>query len=606
MEDAQDAATGAAASAQTAATAATNAEAAKTAVENMTVSAETLEAGQDVTVEKTENEDGSVNLEFGIPQGPPGQDGVQIDDDTVSAESTWSSEKISNAIKPNLEEQIAAYYTMRRTGKVYQTKVWKFAANPTSAGEKLRDNAGLVFEPSTDTVEGQDDYLDGRNPLFEWVNVNYVRDADGSPRPTAIEGMESFATTGAVDVGVMQMSFWFDVDSSDPEYIIYTISDTPHPELGLEPWPECVTGDGSVLPWCIASKYISGIASDGMLRSQPGLVPERMMSYQYMLTEYQKKGEGYWGAGAVRNTFQIIFNAIKGATKSSQVLFAGTTSYSFQYSASVERATDETYFPVTNAQAANVVVGGRVSVGYGAIANDALSNDRGHATMHSYADSAKVLKIEPLDDANMAVYLDTETGFDTTPVVLSEMISAPITMSSMHWESGTTDAVLGHHDGSVVSNTNGNYPYRVQGREYAVGAYVVASDTVAWLNEDGTRDIYTAKRGDPHISSGNDAIKAAYKLVGTIPVKEDSEMAADYWIGDIAIDLETGASLVSAQGASNTQGVGDYYYSGGTGYNTFRDYPISGALWHGSYAGASHVYLANAPGTRNWDCVAGD
>lgn len=102
LEDAQDAATGAAASAQTAATAATNAEAAKTAVENMTVSAETLEAGQDVTVEKTENEDGSVNLEFGIPQGPPGQDGVQIDDTTVNTTDAWSSKKILDTLCPPL------------------------------------------------------------------------------------------------------------------------------------------------------------------------------------------------------------------------------------------------------------------------------------------------------------------------------------------------------------------------------------------------------------------------------------------------------------------------------------------------------------------------
>ena len=52
-----------------------------------------------------------------------------------------------------------------------------------TAGEKLLDNAGLVFEPSTDTEEGQDDYLNGQHSLFEWVRCNYIRDDDGTGPP---------------------------------------------------------------------------------------------------------------------------------------------------------------------------------------------------------------------------------------------------------------------------------------------------------------------------------------------------------------------------------------------------------------------------------------
>ena len=56
-----------------------------------------------------------------------------------------------------LEKSIENYYALRRTGKVYQTKLWKFVTNPTSTGAKLVDNAGLVFAPSTDTEARQDD-----------------------------------------------------------------------------------------------------------------------------------------------------------------------------------------------------------------------------------------------------------------------------------------------------------------------------------------------------------------------------------------------------------------------------------------------------------------
>lgn len=546
---------------------------------------ETLEPDQPATAEFSGTPEKPV-LSLGIPQGQPGKDGTE-----------WTEQEL-------LEKNISDYYAMRRTGKVYQTRFWKFAANPTSAGEKLLDNAGLVFEPSTDTEEGHDDYLNGQNPMFEWVNVNYTRDDDGAPRPTAIEGQENYKTSGAVDVGAMQMSFWYKIDSSDEEYIYYTVSDTPHPELGLVPWPECVKADGTVLPWCIASKYFSGTASDGLQRSQPGMNPTRNISYNSMITTYQNKGPGYWGAGAVRNTFQILFNAIKGATKSSQTLFAGTTNWSFQYSASVQRSEKDTYFPVTNSQANNLVVGAYVSVGYGSNNNGTVNQDRGVAAMHAYADDVKILRIEDLDENNKAVYLDVEESFDTMPVQLTDELSANITMSSMHWWSGATDSVLGHHDGSPTSNVNGRFPYRVQGREYSVGGYAVASDTVAWLNEDGTRTVYSAPRGAEHVSA-NDSIKETYKESGTIPVHSGGA-AADYWVGDCVVDPETGAWHPDAQGSGSTQGCGDMYYTGGTSANTFREFLQGGSLGGGSYAGSCYLHLGYWLGNGYWFCLAGD
>lgn len=505
-----------------------------------------------------------------------------------------------------LEKSIENYYALRRTGKVYQTKIWKFATNPTSEGIKQLDNEGLVFEPSTDTEEGQDDYLNGQHPLFEWVHCNYVRDDDGTPRPIAIEGADGYKTTGAVDVGAMQMSFYWKWDSSNPEYDLITISDSPHPELGLEPWTECVKADGTIVPWCIGSAYISGTASDGKLRSQPGLKPERKQSHNNMIANYQAKGAGYWGAGAVRNTFQIIFNIIKGATKSSQALYAGCTSYSFQYEAAVQSEEAHTYFPVTNAQASNIVVGGYVSVGYGYSTGSTISNDRSHDSVHSYADSVKVLSIEDLDENNKAVYLDIpeEDAFDTMPHVYSESLSAPVILTSIHYRSGATDAVRGRHDGSPGSNTDGKHAYRVQGREYAVGGYIVASDTAAWLNADGTRTIYVAEKGTAH-SSSDSVIKGTYRVVGTIPASAGGQIS-DWYIGDDSVDSDTGAWWPSAQGSGSTQGVCDRYYAGGTASDTFREYLMGGYLWYGADAGGSCLYLGYRLGVESWGYLACD
>ncbi len=494
----------------------------------------------------------------------------------------------------SLERAVENYYALRRTGKVYQTKIWKFDINPTSAGEKLLDNAGLAWEPSTDTVRGVDDYAD--IPLFEWKNVNYVRDPDGTPRPVVLEGDSNYKTSGSVDVGTMQMSFWWDWDSSNPEYDLVTISDMPHPELGLTPWPECVKADGTVMPWCIGSKYFSGVASDGLLRSQLGLPLANFQSHNNMIVNYQKKGEGYLGAGAVRNLFQIVFNIIKGATKNSQSLYSGCTSYNWQYDASIERSTKETYFPVTNAQADNILVGSRVYVGYGSDNKGALNKDRGVETMRAYADMAKVIRIEPLDDANKAVYLDISEGFSTTPVEVTETLQSPIIISSMPWGAGNTDAVIGHHDGSAISNSDGKHPYRVQGREYAVGCYAIASDTVLDFQPDHSKNVYVAERGLDH-SSTDTVIKSTYRMIGNIPALPDGK---DFWIGDISVDKKTGAWFVAKKGSGSTQGYGDMLYSGGTSTSGTRGFMQGGSLWSGSFAGCAFLHCGSRLGWAGW------
>lgn len=503
-------------------------------------------------------------------------------------------------------DTVKNYYNLQRTGKVYQTKIWKFATNPTSTGEKLLDNAGLEFVPSTDTTEGKDDYLNGNHPMFEWVHCNYKRNDDGTAYPVATEYDDNYATTGAVDVGAMQMSFYWNWDASNSEYDLVTISDMPNEKYGLKPWTESKRADGTVLPWCIGSAYVSGVASDGLLRSQPELKPERNQSHNNMITNYQKKGKGHWGAGAERNTFQILFNIIKGATKNSQSLFQGCTSYNFQYSASIQSTDVHTYFPVTNDQAKNILVGSYVSVGYGELKTDTntVNNDRGVGTIHKYADDVKVLRIETLDENNKAVYLDIKTGFNTTPIKLSDTVNAPITISSMHWWSGTTDTVIGRHDGSPVSNTDGKHAYRVQGREYAVGAYLIASDTVMDFQSDYSKKVYIAPKGLAH-SSSDATIRSKYTCIGTIPANPDGK-GSDYWIGDISVDVNTGGWFPSAKGSSNSQGWADMLYAGGTSTSGTREYLMGGYLGGSANAGCSFVACWNWLGGASWYFVGCD
>lgn len=466
---------------------------------------------------------------------------------------------------------VGDFFDLRRTGKIYRTRFYTFAKNPTCEGTKLLDNAGLQYEPSTDTVEGKDDYLNGEHPLFEWYNCNYKRNADGTAYPTAIEGEDGYTTTGNVDVGVIQPSFYYNFETNAEEgYIDVTISDMPHTlrtDIVLYPWNECVKADGTVLPWCIGSKYVSSVGDDGLLRSLPNKQPVEKTTYKNMITDYQKKGAGYWGAGAERNTFQIIFILIKGATKNSQSLFAGCTDYYVGVPVSIKN-TGESVCVTTNEDASALVVGTPVYVRHaGSGENDVID-----------IEPTKVIKIETIGSNNTAIYLDVKNeSFINTAELSTDEIKYLI---SMPWYSGTTDNVIGKHDGSMGSNSNSKYPYRVQGREYSVGLQMVASDTVTVLKDDSTRDVYAAPRGSNHTTDESN-IKKNYNLIGSIPAQANT--SPEYWVGDIKINTNTGVWFPSYQGSGDSQGFADCIM--GDDSCTLSSYVYGGFTDAGSHSG---------------------
>lgn len=489
--------------------------------------------------------------------------------------------KVEEMANSTIDERILdAFFGSMRNGKVYQTELYLTETNPTSDGVKTLANKDKVCEPSTDTLEGRDDY-EGIG-IFNWYNCNYVTDDYGRKIPTAIEGWgNEYKNDGTVDVGVIAMTPYWSVIEKDGKHI-WTLSDTQNDDYGLIPWETARKEDGTYASYVIHSKYVSGIGADGLLRSFKNSKPARNQCYNNMIDNYQKKGKGCWGAGKERNMYVILYDVIKYATKNEQKTFKGTTNYNFQITASIERSTKETYFPVANNQAAQIIVGGYVSVGYGAKNTDnTVTNDRRYATIHQYADDVKVMRIEDLDENNKAVYLDVEDGFTTIPVTLSDDVNAQIILTSMHWRSGTTDKVIGKHDGSMTSNTDGKHPFRVMGLECSVGGYVVYADSVMIFKEDYSKDVYIAPRGVKHVKD-EATIKSTYKPIGNIPGNEGN----DFWIGDIGVDVETCSWFAKTVGASDSQGWGDRCSAGGKSTSGTREDPGRGFLGLGSDAGS--------------------
>ena len=555
-------------------TASTNAETAKKATEKATEAATKATEAAETATTATGNANNAAQK--------------ATEQTTAAKAATEAAQAVADNVSGIIDEKILeAFFGSMRNGKVYQTELYLSVTNPTSDGTKTLANAGKVCEPSTDTVEGQDDY-EGIG-IFTWFNCNYVTNEYGRKVPTAVEGWgNGFKNDGSVDVGVIAMTPYWNVEEKDGKQI-WTLSDTPNDEYRLVGWEAAKKEDGNFAPYVVHSKYVSGIGTDGLLRSFKNSKPERNQCYNNMITNYQKKGKGYWGGGKERNLYRILYQVIKYATKNEQTIFQGTTNYNFQYAAAVQRDTKETYFPVTNAQAANIIVGAYVSVGYGSVSGSSVNNDRSVSTIHKYADDVKVLRIEDLDESNKAVYLDVEEGFTTTPVAISDTVNAPITMSSMHWWSGSTDKVIGKHDGSLTSNTDGKHPYRVMGIEDAVGGYIVYADSVMVFKEDYSKDVYIARRGTKHVTD-EATIKSTYKLIGNIPAND----GADFWIGDIGVDTETCAWFVKAVGSSDRQGWGDRCYAGGKSTSGTREDLGRGYLGYGASGGPVYV------GCRDW------
>ena len=266
---------------------------------------------------------------------------------------------------------------------------------------------------------------------------------------------------------------------------------------------------------------------------------------------------------------------------------------------------DRTYFPVTKDQAANVEIGSCVSVGYGTWVNNKVdTSGRGNANLHKYADRVRVLKKEAIDENNVAIYLDITEGFTTTDVSIDDTHTSAVILTSMPCFSGITDAVLGHYDGSPVSNTNAHFTYRLQGREYLWGQLCIASDTVMEFQSDYSRIVYTAPRGVAH-TSNEDNIRSTYKRVGTITPFGGADNN-DTPIGDVMIDVDTGVWYPYSKASGTSVGVGDYIWAGGKATSGFREYLQSGLLGGGSNAGACYLNCRNDLSNANWNYGACD
>lgn len=530
-----------------------------------------------------------------ITEGTKLQTDLQTTGETVVSNlQTEANKQIQNitAAGGGIENALSNFFALRRTGKVYTTRIYKYDTSTSPTGVKLNDNEGLVRKPSTNTVIGQDDYRE--IGVFMHFPCNFTVDDKGFNHVTALQGQPDFKKTGKVDVGEVTMSAWVGI-TDNPEYVDYHYSDSPNEALGLRPMGESINPDGTISPFMIHGKYGAGDI-DGVPYSSAGLILAngsqkggKPVSYTGLIAYMRKKGSMYVGTTNWDLFYKQLMMIILYATTNSRSVMAGCNSYSMQEMAAVAE-TGVTRVILPKAKANNYIVGSYVSVG------DIGSNtnkDRYYAYMHNLAYDVKILKIEPVDDTNSAIYLDTEP-FNTTLTTC---------ISTMPWRTGSTDSVLGS-DGSPFSNTDNKNPFKIQGIETGYGAYEVLSNVFMDIvtDEDGTpkRDVYICMDASL-LTTDMNAAKTRYKKVAA----QVTYTAASWkYISKCFVDPALGIMVPTETKAGSTTGFcnGLYTDSGTSGQ---REWLSLGNLSNGTIYGLWILNANNGVGNANWNIVSG-
>lgn len=493
-----------------------------------------------------------------------------------------------------VENALSNYFALRRNGKVFTTKIYKWETSTSPVGVKMNANENMVAEPSVGRTEGRDDYA--QYGLFHHFTCNFSVDENGFNHVDALEGQIGFTKYGKVQVGEVTMSAWFGIEDTT-EAVLYHYSDS-QTELTPYPMKESVNPDGTISPFMIHAKYAAGDI-DGVPYSSKGLAPangcqatqaRNPVSYTGMITYMHKLGGHYCGTTSWDLFYRQLMMIIKYATTHSQSIMAGCTSYSNQNQNLVEE-TGVMRVVLTKAQAAGYVIGSYVSIG------DVGSNtnkDRYFSYIHNKAYSVKVTKIEDVDDSNAAVYVNAPEAFDTT---LTTWIT------TMPWHSGATDEVAGS-DGSPNSNTNGKDPYKIQGIETCIGAYEVLGnvvmDIVTGADGNPARDVYVCEDAST-LSSNIATVRANYKKA----IAQVAYTAASWkYITEETTDPNLGIMIPTKVGGGSTTGFADALYTD-AGTSGQREWLALGYLSNGASAGLWVLDANYGWSNTHWLIVSG-
>ncbi len=403
----------------------------------------------------------------------------------VSKSNADEAKKAANdarTIASELEERILYMHYDERTGRYTNTSIeaWlRGKRNGLTYGveipksnivecTKIGANQGIaVPTPGKIGTPAIDPYSAIGGPFF-YMEVNGGCENSGVPYVAAINGDKNFSRAHSdEDTCILTPVLYTREVETDTTMQIY-ISDTKYP--GYEPEAGAILPDGTLRPYMLRAKYPLSKDSQGRPRSTSGIKPlTRTVSHNSLIDIMDTKTTGYSGKTQNDEWYVKIMFLMKYASKNSQKYFSGCTGHMEQIRPTVSEQS-VTRIVVANADAAKIPVGSSMMFG----TNTSGNNDRWQTTSFDIFDGAKVIKIDPYDDNNSAVYFAGVSPFSTETTYL---------LSTAPWICGSCDSVSG--DGSPTNRTSGREPYTIQGIELGHGIYEVFGNVIL-SNADGT------------------------------------------------------------------------------------------------------------------------
>lgn len=502
-----------------------------------------------------------------------------------------AADRAESFLAPHFDQATGRYDNLDRwlslkdDGQVYGVRIPKYSYSPVTTAVKTGANSWKVLEASTTETSGRNDYAG--IGLFMCPRVHGgVDKADMMPYVTSMEEYDERFDAEANNTYILRPVYYKKV-TDEGNYILKEYSFTPR--TGFKACRGAYAPDGTLRPFILTACYPD---SGGDFSSKSGAQPAAAQGsptlvshcasndFSWSKSRTSTDGLTYLDYGDIEwlQDFMELMLGVK-APRSKAV---GCVSYNYQYRVAAAE-TGVKRVILTDAQAANILVGSSLSIG----TRSANNSDRGQATMHDIAICAKVLSKTALGNGQTAVNLDLSSTVD---------ILATYYVSTMPWRNGSCDGVLGTFGSQTAAGlTNGMMPFKFQNTEWILGLYEVIHNmhSVCSVADSVQKHEWYIAPDCSDCSGINESTGWTKLDQATVAASQNA------WNAIKDYTSEKGARVPQNVGGTTSQGFMTSWHPGAASSGQ-RETLVGGALYAGALAGVGCVLSHSALTITYW------
>lgn len=495
--------------------------------------------------------------------GNPIKEWTKTEDITIYA--LWREEtvlKFDQSTGRYTNESISAWLDEYSDGLIYGVNVPLFSYNTSGTASKTDSNYGLVLEPSSNTVEGRNDYLGKK--LFMCTRVNGGVDSDGMPYVTSIEGQDDRFDCKAENTFALTPVYYVKHTVSST-HILQQYSDSPHADYVICPGAYLPDGE-TIRPYILRACYMD---SDGQFTSKSGTLPATRTSsslegyYQHTFSNIvtssinRPDGLSFLSYGDV--AYQIEFMQLMLGVKAPKLKVKGTIASLSSYKCS-ESSSGKTVV-LSSANGTKFRVGAYVNIGTSSI--------------ESSVDNCSIAQAVRITDVSTSgtkttLTLDLPESIETTT-------DNYVTFS--RYRNGSCDNIQGTYGCFDLSGmTDGKTPFRFQNIEYGLGVGEIVSNIL----------IYNSKL---YLAANIKACSGVNTSSGWVNSYGASVPSGSFYIGDYS--TIGGAKIPKSITGATSFNNGYMVKSSHTSSTNFQGVAVNGSKSDASDNGVGYFYAVS-------------